>query len=159
MIHGMNIDSFVDALPEDICIIVVGISGSGKSTLAEALADRLGEGSLLSSDYIREVEMEQEVYDPWQSRAVFSKLHHRLKIRLDEGLPCVIDSTAVAYGQRLSFVEIAEDCGRPLVVVVCDLDQEICQKKLGCLEIRIRASRTGPGTPGGLYFKKGLESP
>lgn len=125
----MDIDSFVDSLPDDVCVVIVGISGSGKSTVAEALADRLGDGSLLSSDHIREIEMEQEVYDPWQSRAVFAKLHERLRKRLEQNLPCVVDSTAVAYGQRLGFVEIAEELGRPVAVVVCDLDPDVAWER------------------------------
>lgn len=129
MVYDMNMDSFVRSLPEDVCVVIVGLSGSGKSTLAEELSSRLGEGSLMSSDYIREVEMEQEVYNPWQSRAVFSKLHERLRDRLQQGLPCVVDSTAVAYGQRLGFVDIAEEFARPVVVVVCDLDPDVAWER------------------------------
>ncbi len=120
----MNINKFISVLPEGTCIIIVGISGSGKTTVAETLASRIGDGSLLGSDIIREVEMQQKVYQEQFSRVVFQTLHQRLDKRMEAGETTVVDSTSVSYGQRLGFVEVAERHNRPIVLVWCNLDPE-----------------------------------
>ncbi len=118
----MTAATFVDGIPDDALILLVGPSGSGKSTWA---ASRLGREAILSSDSYRRL-VAGDAADQSATADAFKVLHLVARARLRRGLLTAVDATNLTPGARRSLLRLAASAGRPTVAVAFDLSVERC---------------------------------
>ena len=115
-------DPFVEGLPADALVLLVGPSGSGKSTWA---ASRFRPASILSSDAFRAL-VAGDAADQSATADAFKVLDVVARARLRRGLLTVIDATNLTERARRSLLRRADAAGRPAVAVVFDVTLERC---------------------------------
>jgi len=115
-------EAWLEALPADALVALVGPSGSGKSTWAAA---RFGSDAILSSDAFR-MQVAGDAADQAATADAFKVLHSVARARLRRGLLTVIDATNLTEGARRSLLRLAGKAGRPVVAVVFDVSLERC---------------------------------
>ena len=115
-------EPFVEGLPVDALVLLVGPSGSGKSTWA---ATRFRSDVILSSDAFRQL-VAGDAADQAATPDAFTVLHTVARARLRRGLPTVVDATNLTERARHGLLRLAGKEGRPVVAIVFDLSLERC---------------------------------
>jgi protein phosphatase len=112
-------------IPELALVLLVGASGSGKSTFARRhfLATEV-----ISSDFCRGLVADDE-NDQSATRAAFEVLEFIAARRLAAARLTVIDATNVQPEARRSLIDLAREYHVPIVAIVFDLAEEICQAR------------------------------
>ncbi len=128
-------DPFVDGLPDDALVLLVGPAGAGKSTWAGA---RFAPAAVLSADAFRTL-VAGDASDQSATSDAFKVLHTVAWARLRRGLLTVADATNLTAGARRSLRRMAGEAGRPTVVVVFDISLDRCLQQ--------NAARPGRSVP------------
>jgi len=115
-------DRFVEGLPPDALVLLVGPSGSGKSTWAAA---RFAPEAILSSDAFR-AQVAGDATDQSATADAFRELHAVTRARLSHGLVTIVDATNLTPSARRSLLRMAGKAGRPTVAVAFDASLERC---------------------------------
>jgi predicted kinase len=115
-------DRFVEDLPADALILLVGPSGSGKSTWAAA---RFEPEAILSSDAFR-AQVAGDAADQSATADAFKVLHTVVRARLRRGLLTIVDATNLTERARRALLLLAETARRPVVAVAFDVPLERC---------------------------------
>jgi predicted kinase len=113
---------FVEALPADALVLLVGPSGSGKSTWA---AQHFDADQVLSSDAYRH-QVAGDAADQSATADAFKVLHVVSRARLRRGLLTVVDATNLTERARRSLLRMAAAAERPAVAIAFDLSLERC---------------------------------
>ncbi|WP_044642496.1 polynucleotide kinase-phosphatase [Risungbinella massiliensis] len=110
-------------IPNLALVVLIGPSGSGKSTFAKR---HFRPTEILSSDTFRGLvsddEMNQSV-----SKEAFAALHFILEKRLQIGRLTVVDATNLRADARAELRQLAKQYHVPVVAIVLDLPESICQ--------------------------------
>lgn len=115
-------EPFVEALPDDAVVLLIGPSGSGKSTWAAA---HFKPDEVLSSDTFR-YWVAGDATDQAASADAFKVLHAVARARLRRGLLTVVDATNLTTRARRTLLRLGEVAGRPVVAVAFDLSLDRC---------------------------------
>ncbi len=114
-------------IPSLSLVVLIGPSGSGKSTFARK---HFRPTEILNSDSCRAMVSDDE-NDQSVSGEAFSVLHFIAAKRLALGRLTVIDATNVQPEARKPAAELARTYHCPLVAIVLDLPERICQERNG----------------------------
>jgi protein phosphatase len=118
----MTLEGFVQGLPRDALVLLVGPSGSGKSTWA---ARCFAADEVLESDAFRLL-VAGDATDQAATAEAFRVLHSVARARLRRGLRTVVDATNLTAGARRSLLRVAQKASRPVVAVAFDVSLERC---------------------------------
>jgi len=118
----MTLEGFVQGLPRDALVLLVGPSGSGKSTWA---ARCFAAGEVLESDAFRLL-VAGDATDQAATADAFKVLHVVTRARLRRGLRTAVDATNLTVSARRSLLRLAGKASRPVVAVVFDVSLERC---------------------------------
>ena len=121
------------AIPSDALVVLIGPAGCGKSTFA---GRHFAPTQVVSSDECRALVSD----DPNNSRAsadAFALMHFIVDKRLKRGRLTVADATNVHSDKRAALLSIAANHRRPVVAVVFDLPETVCQDRNKAREVRV----------------------
>jgi len=105
---------FIPEKGECLLTLMVGPSGGGKSTYAQ---EHFHHASILESDQLR-AEICGDFKDQTRNKDVFTALHAVASVRMQYGLPVVIDATHLKRKDRLAAVALAPGGSTVRYVVV-----------------------------------------
>lgn len=109
------------AKPKGLLTLMVGPSGAGKSTMLWDVKFQrdfnISMDQVLSSDTIREY-ICVDFKDQSKNDEVFEALHAIVKVRIDHGLPTIVDATNIRNKDRKVLVDMAN--GSPVRYIVMD---------------------------------------
>jgi protein phosphatase len=117
-------------IPDPSLVLLVGATSSGKSTFAR---ERFSPTEVVSSDRCRAMVSDDE-NDQTATDAAFELLHLIVAKRLDRPRLTVVDATNVRPAARAPLLERARRCHLPVVAIVLDLPEAVCEAR--------RAART-----------------
>ena len=110
-----------------VLIIMQGVSGSGKSWLAEQIINRYQIINLRSDVERKRVELQGEKSDELYSAASRNKIYQHLlslaKDILQANYSVLIDATFLEQQQRTLFLQLAEQCKVPFIIIHTEADQ------------------------------------
>ena len=122
-------------------VLIGGLMGTGKSTLAEGLARERGH-AYLSSDVVRKelqgvpaderhfVEWNTELYSPEMTERTYDELVNQTRARLAGGRAVVVDASFSSARHRALFTALSEETGTPLLMVLCELPEDLARQRL-----------------------------
>lgn len=122
-------------------VLIGGLMGTGKSTLAEGLAHERGH-ACLSSDVVRKelagvpederhfVEWNTEIYSPEMTERTYDELARLAAHALQQGRSVVIDASFSNPQQRQRFTDLSNTTSVPLLMVICELPEDITRQRL-----------------------------
>ncbi|MBN1900404.1 AAA family ATPase [Candidatus Sumerlaeota bacterium] len=109
-------------LPGSSLVLLVGVSGSGKTTFARC---HFLSSQILSSDRFRAMISDDENCME-VSRDAFEILYMVTRKRLSGKKLTVIDATNIQdYGRRI-LLDIAAECGAPVVALILNIPEDVC---------------------------------
>jgi uncharacterized protein len=126
---------------EPMLLVICGLTGSGKSTIAKTLGRELGL-SVLSSDRLRKelagvplYEHNTEgyaagIYSPAHTEATYRELFTKADHMLESGVGAIIDATCKRRKDRESLLQIAEQHGAPLYLVLAESPEPVIRQRL-----------------------------
>jgi protein phosphatase len=117
-------DRRIEIAPDSL-VLLVGAAGSGKSTLAARL---FAADAILSSDALRGM-LSGDPADQAATPLAFRVLHAQAARRLAAGLLTVVDATNVEAAARRPLRLLAAAHARPIVGIVLDLPEDLCQAR------------------------------
>ncbi len=112
-------------VPTSGLVVLVGASGAGKTSFA---ARHFAPTEVLSSDAFRALVGDDEA-DQSATAAAFDVLGRVLAHRLQRGRLSVVDATNVTTGARRTLLQLADTARRPVVAIVLDLPEAVCQER------------------------------
>ena len=122
-------------------LLTCGLPASGKSVAARRLAKAF-HAVLLRSDVVRKrlagmapaqrsrEGFESGIYTPAHSDATYAALLDRARAELASGRTVVVDATFTQAKRRLPFVELARECGVPLIAVELRCPEEEIRRRM-----------------------------
>lgn len=121
----MQVAERILVVPASGLVLLVGASGAGKTSFA---ARHFAPTEVLSSDAFRALVGDDEA-DQSATRAAFDIMGRVLAHRLERGRLSVVDATNVTTGARRTLLQLADTARRPVVAIVLDLSEAICQER------------------------------
>jgi aminoglycoside phosphotransferase family enzyme/predicted kinase len=118
------------------CLVLVGgLPGTGKSTLARGLAERAG-FAVVASDAVRKelaarsASPGEAIYSPEWTERTYAECLRRAGELLFQGRRVLVDATFRDDRRRRDFLAAARAWGAPALILLCEADPEVVQRRL-----------------------------
>lgn len=114
-------------------LLIGGLPGTGKSTLARGLAEQAG-FEVIRSDVVRK-ELGgwlgiTDLYSAEFTQKTFGECQRRARRLLRDGLRVIVDATFRGEARRREFLGLAEECGVPGMLFLCEAEPALVRERL-----------------------------